>query len=143
MGAGETSKMVEKWCTVVIAGASLQFAFTAICGDFSIYNIVPCVPGEERVLAAEMAEYKSLTGEAVVLYSLPCAPEGKPASAKIDRHVESYRKFAAACREADPELKVGILIQSLLGHFVGDSVVKDRESLKSPTSSEASSRTGS
>ena len=102
-------------------------ALPVLSAGFSVYNIVPCIYGEERELAAEMAEYHRLTGEDTVLYSLPCAPEGKPATQKVDGHVASYRAFATACREADPGLKVGILIQSLLGHFVGDAVVRDRE----------------
>lgn len=102
-------------------------ASVSVAADFSVFNIVPCLPGEEAKLAAEMAEYHQRTGFDTVLYMLACAPEGKPAMAKIDGHVESYRKFATACKAADPELKVGILIQSILGHFVGDAVVKDRE----------------
>ena len=111
-----------------LAFAAACFATAvSVAADFSVFNIVPCLPGEETKLAAEMAEYHRRTGFDTVLYMLACAPEGKPATAKIDEHVESYRKFAAACKAADPELKVGILIQSILGHFVGDAVVKDRE----------------
>lgn len=96
-------------------------------GKFGIYNIVPSIRGFEERTAEEMAEYHRLTGEDTVLLSLPCQPEGKPAMAKIDRHVESYRRFAAACRRIDPGLKVGVLIQSVLGHFVDDEIVRVRE----------------
>ena len=109
-------------CAAAVAAAGV-----AVAADFTFYNIVPCIYGEEGRLADEMAEYHRRTGEGTVLYMLACAPEGKPATAKIDRHVASYRAFAAACRAADPELRVGILIQSALGHFSGDAVVKVRE----------------
>lgn len=110
-----------------LAVAAVAAGLAASAAEFTIFNIVPNVVGDEAKLAAEMAEYHRLTGEDTVLYMLPCAPEGKPATAKIDRHVKSYRAFAAACRTADPDLKVGVLVQSVLGHFAGDAVVRDRE----------------
>ena len=116
-----------KRAEVVVWGVAVSMSLWATAAEFTFFNIVPNVVGEETQLAAEMAEYHRLTGGDTVLYMLPCAPEGKPATAKIDQHVESYRAFAAACKAADPELKVGILIQSVLGHFAGNAVVRDQE----------------
>ena len=133
MKSRQHSREVLRNCRGRIERRVVLGVMLSICGlcagsaDFVVYNIAPRVVGEEELLAEEMAEYRRLTGESNVLYSLPCAPEGKPASAKIDRHIASYRAFAAACRRADPQLKVGVLIQSVLGHFVGKTVVKERE----------------
>ena len=102
-------------------------AVTAFASDFRMFNIVPPPNGDEAALAAEMAEYRARTGEDTVLCEFPCHPEGRPARAKIDRYVASYRRFAEECRKADPGLKVGVLIQSVLGHFVGDRVPGEDE----------------
>ena len=95
--------------------------------DFTFYNVVPCIPGQERALAAEMAEYRARTGNDIVLYCLSLHPQGRPASAKAAALLESYRAFRRACAEADAGLRPGVLVQSLLGHFSSVAVEKDRE----------------
>jgi len=87
-----------------------------IASAFTFYNIVPCVVGHEETQAARMAEYRAETGNDIVLYCLSVAPAIAPAEAKAKREVESWLKFAEACRRIDPGLKPGVLFQSLIGH---------------------------
>lgn len=87
-----------------------------LASAFTFYNIVPCVVGQEERQAEQMAEYRRETGNDIVLYCLSIAPAIAPAEAKADVLVESWRKFAAACRRIDPALKPGVLFQSLIGH---------------------------
>ena len=60
---------------------------------FTILNIAPFSPGSEELLARDMVEYRDRTGEDIVLYCLSLHPEGRPAIAKAEYLVESYRKL--------------------------------------------------
>ncbi len=82
---------------------------------FTMYNIVPFSPGSEDVAAKDAVEYTARTGNRIVLYSLTLHPVGKPASAKVDAAVESYRKFAKLLEGTD--VRPGILLQAILGHW--------------------------
>lgn len=91
--------------------------------DFQFYNIFPCVPGDERQSAQDMIEYQRKTGHDIALYCLTLHPEGRPASNKAALYTESYRKVKAALAGSD--VKLGILVQSILGHW--PRVDKDEE----------------
>ena len=82
---------------------------------FTMMDIVPCMRGEETVAAADAAEFAERTGNAIVLYSLTLHPVGRPASAKVDDLVASYRAFAKAL--AGTKARPGILLQAILGHW--------------------------
>ena len=82
---------------------------------FTIYNVVPFSPGRESVAAADMKDLRLRTGVDTALYSLTLHPEGKPAIEKVERYVESFRKFKAALSGSD--VKAGVLVQSILGHW--------------------------
>ena len=84
------------------------------------YNIAPFSPGKEAEVAKDMVEYAARTGNDFVLYSLSFHAEGRPALAKTDRLIASYR---ALKRElAGTNVRLGILLQSVLGHWapIGD-----------------------
>ena len=82
---------------------------------FRFYNIVPCNPGREELLARDAVELEARTGIDIALYSLTLHPEGFPASRKADFLVESYRKFSRALRRS--KVRPGVMIQSILGHW--------------------------
>ncbi|MBO7741113.1 MAG: hypothetical protein J6S21_01035, partial [Victivallales bacterium] len=91
--------------------------------DFQFYNIFPCSLGKEQLTARDMIEYRDRTGHDIALYSLSLHPEGRPASRKAEIYTESYRRLKAAL--AGSGVKLGILIQSVLGHW--PRVDKDEE----------------
>ena len=82
--------------------------------DFTIYNVMSYSPGNEEQCAADSREYMERTGCDLVLYCLSLHPEGKPAMAKAEKCVASFRKFKAAL--AGSKVRAGILVQSILGH---------------------------
>lgn len=91
--------------------------------DYLALNVVPFSPGNEVQAAADARTYAERTGDELVLYSLTLHPEGRPATNKLYRCLESYRKFAKALEGS--VAKPGILIQSVLGHW--PRVDKDEE----------------
>ena len=87
------------------------FAATAAFGaDFTLYNVVPFSPGNEKVAAADAKEYLGRTGNDLVLYSLTLHPEGRPAIDKVRRYVESFRRFKAELAGSD--VRAGILVST-------------------------------
>ena len=84
-------------------------------GRFRLYNVVPMYLDHEAEQAAKCVEMFERTGEDLALYSLTLHPEGKPAQAKVDRYVESYRAFAAALKGT--KVRPGVLVQAILGHW--------------------------
>lgn len=84
------------------------------------YNIAPFSPGKEAELAKDMVEYVERTGNDTVLYCLSFHAEGRPALAKSERLLASYRKLRMELEGS--KVKLGILLQSTLGHWpvVGD-----------------------
>ena len=90
---------------------------------FRFYNIVPCNPGREDLLAQDVIELEARTGITAALYSLTLHPEGCPAKKKVDFLVESYRKFSRALQGS--KVRPGVLLQSILGHW--PRVNKDEE----------------
>ena len=123
--------------------AALVVSTVAFATDFTLYNVVPFSPGNEKVSAADAQEYCERTGNDLVLYSLTLHPEGRPAIEKVRRYVASFRKFKeelaaigrAGCpqpavrRVEDnapyhvdahkpvPPVRAGILVQAILGHW--------------------------
>ena len=82
---------------------------------FTFLNVAAYTPGREAENAAEMAEYAERTGNTLVLYCLTLHPEGKPAWAKVEKAVESYRAFAKALEGT--KVRPGILLQAIVGHW--------------------------
>ena len=82
---------------------------------FTFLNVVAYAPGKEDVAAADMREYAARTGNDIVLYCLTLHPEGKPAFAKVEEAVASYRRFAAALKGS--AVRPGILLQAIVGHW--------------------------
>ncbi|MBO7740931.1 MAG: hypothetical protein J6S21_00090 [Victivallales bacterium] len=83
--------------------------------DFQLFNIFPCALGNEKMTAQDMMEYREKTGQDIALYSLSLHPEGRPASRKAELYAESYRKVKAELAGSD--VRLGVLIQSILGHW--------------------------
>ena len=86
--------------------------------EFRFFNIAPFSPGKENKLAEDMIEYQKQTGNDIVLYCLSFDPEGFPAREKAMRLIESYRRLKAAL--AGSEVRLGVLLQSVLGHWPRD-----------------------
>lgn len=83
--------------------------------DFLFYNIVPFAPGREKRTAQDMIDYRTRTGNDIVLYSLSLHPEGFPATEKADFLIASYRELKREL--AGSGVRLGVLIQSILGHW--------------------------
>ena len=99
-----------------IASAFLLSGAAAFAGEgYRLYNIVPMYIGHEAEQAAKCVEMYERTGVDLALYSLTLHPEGRPASAKVDRYVASYRAFAQALKGA--KVRPAILVQAILGHW--------------------------
>ena len=79
------------------------------------YNVAPYSPGRESVVAADMRDYVSRTGNRMVLYSLTLHPEGRPAMEKVEQSLASYRRLKKELEGSDVEL--GVLLQSIVGHW--------------------------
>lgn len=92
--------------------------------SFLFFNIAPYAPGKEAELAAAMVEYVQRTRNPYVLYCLSLHPEGKPAAAKVEVMLESYRALKRCL--AGTEVKLGILLQAIIGHW--PRLDKDEES---------------
>ena len=102
----------------ILAAAVLAVAAGRLSGDtaeFRLYNIVPICEGREAEQAARCIDMYERTGEDMALYSLTLHPEGRPAKAKVDRCIASYRAFAKAL-EGSP-VRPGVLVQAILGHW--------------------------
>ena len=104
-----------------LSAALAAFAALALAAnDPLFYNIAPFSSGAETELAKDMAEYCRRTGNDTVLYELSFHAEGRPAIAKSERLVASYRKLKKELEGSN--VKLGMLLQSTLGHWpvVGD-----------------------
>ena len=78
-------------------------------------NVAPYSPGEEDVVARDMIEYRTRTGNDFVLYSLTLHPEGRPATNKVAQALASYRRLR---RELEGSgVRLGVLLQAILGHW--------------------------
>lgn len=104
-----------KICRYLAAAVALAALGVRAGDEFRLYNVVPMYIGHEAEQAAKALEYVEKTGEPLVLYSLSLHPEGKPAQARADRYIESYRAFAKALEGT--KAKPGVLVQSILGHW--------------------------
>ena len=113
---------------MVIAGSMAAEDSRPASSGFTLYNVVPFSPGNEKVVAADAKEYLERTGNDLVLYSLTLHPEGRPAIDKVRRYVESFSKFKAEVggprvvaasdgTKPVPHVRAGILVQAILGHW--------------------------
>ena len=103
------------WGMKKIAFLSCAMAAFACLGEFTVYNVTAFSPGREDVAAADAIELKRRTGVDMALYSLTLHPEGRPAIAKAERYVESFRKFKAAVEGSG--VRAAVLVQAILGHW--------------------------
>ena len=96
-------------CAAVLAGTFPQNR------GYRLYNVVPLYIGHEAEQAARCVDLYERTGEDLALYSLTLHPEGRPARAKVDRYIASYRAFAKALEGT--RVRPGVLVQAILGHW--------------------------
>ena len=82
---------------------------------YTMLNIVPMRLGDEGVSASDALELYNKAGIRYPLYSLTLHPEGRPAMAKVERAVASYRRFADALKGTG--VRPGILVQAIIGHW--------------------------
>ena len=89
--------------------------------DFKFFNVIPYNLGREEQTAKDIIEFYQRTGIPRVLYSLSYHPQGGNAMVKAERLTASFRRLKEllAC---EPGIKVGVLIQSILGHVIGAEV---------------------
>ena len=100
--------------TTTLATCALA-ACAAFGRGFTVYNVTAFSPGHEDVAAADAAELKRRTGVDMALYSLTLHPEGRPAIAKAERYVESFRRFKSELEGSG--VRAGVLVQAILGHW--------------------------
>ena len=91
--------------------------------NFTFFNVLPYSPGKEKDLAADAVDYVEQTGNEVVLYCMTLHPEGFPAMTKAEKMLASYQCLKQEL--AGTKVKLGLLIQSILGHW--PRVDKDEE----------------
>ena len=96
-----------------------------LADSFTMLNIVPSMPGQEEVAAADAIEFAERTGNPYCLYCLTLHPQGKPASKTVDAGVASYRKWAKLLEGS--AVRPAILLQAIVGHWTRDFAEKDRE----------------
>ena len=132
--AKRSGTSIEKGTVVkklVLAGLASLMAAGAMADEifardkFRILNIVPCSPGREEVTVKDCVEYVERTGNQYVLASLTLHPQGYPAMKTVDTAVASYRRFAKLL-EGTP-VKLGILLQAIIGHWTKDLAEKETE----------------
>ena len=99
----------------VAAAVAFATAVGVAAESYRLYNIVPMHVGHEQEQAARSVEMYARTGEDLALYSLTLHPEGRPARAKVDRYVASYRAFAKALEGT--KVRPAVLVQAILGHW--------------------------
>jgi len=93
--------------------------------SFTMLNIIPSMPGEEAVAAADAIEFAERTGNPYCLYCLTLHPQGKPASKTVDAGVASYRKWAKLLEGS--AVRPAILLQAIVGHWTQDLAEKECE----------------
>ena len=102
------------------------FASEVVSEDsFTMFNIIPSMPGREEVAAADAMEFAKRTGNPYCLYSLTLFPQGRPASKTVDAAVASYRKWAKLLEGS--AVRPAILLQAIVGHWTQDLAEKERE----------------
>lgn len=90
---------------------------------FNMWNIVPPSIGTEDIAIKDIIEFHKRTGIDTVLYSMSLAPRQSDQYRYLDDMINSYRKIKAGL--AGYPIKIGILIQSILGHVTNPTVVVD------------------
>lgn len=116
-GAAEFDVQVEGYGKIrfTLDALGVEMRQLSKSDSFTVYNVVPFSPGREDVAAADVKDLRSRTGVDTALYSLTLHPEGKPAIEKVERYVESFRKFKEALSGSG--VKAGVLVQAILGHW--------------------------
>lgn len=80
--------------SVLLFSSAVSMAQKSVVSDehYTMLNIVPLRLDDEGVSASDALELYNKAGIRYPLYSLTLHPEGKPAMAKVERAVESYRR---------------------------------------------------
>ena len=94
-----------------------------LTNKFNMWNIVPPSIGKEDVAIKDIIEFHKRTGIDTVLYSMPLNPRNSEPYKHLEDSVASYRKIKAGL--AGHPIKIGILIQAILGHVTNPTVVVD------------------
>ena len=94
-----------------------------LTGKFNMWNIVPPSIGKEDVAIKNIIEFQKRTGIDTVLYSMPLSPRRSDQYQYLEEMVTSYRKIKAGL--AGHPVKLGVLIQAILGHVTNPTVVVD------------------
>ena len=89
--------------------------------DFKFFNVVPYNPGREEETARDLIEFYQRTGIPRILYSLSYHPQGANAMVKAERLTASFRRLRELL-SVEPGIQCGVLIQSILGHVIGEEV---------------------
>lgn len=100
---------------VLTCAVAASVSIGAIAADYTIYNVVPNAVGLEKEQAARCVDLYEKAGVDLALYCLTLHPEGVPAREKVDRYLESYRKFATALKGTN--VRAAVLVQAILGHW--------------------------
>lgn len=90
---------------------------------FNMFNIVPCRIGDEEQTIKDIIEFYQRTGIDTVLYSMALHPQDSNPYKRLESVLASYRKVKAGL--AGHPVKLGALIQAILGHVTNPTVVID------------------
>ena len=90
---------------------------------FNMWNIIPPSIGFEETTIKDIIEFHKRTGIDTVLYSMPLNPRRSDQYQYLEEMIQSYRKVKAGL--AGHPIKLGILIQAILGHVTNPTVVID------------------
>ena len=103
---------MRAWTAII---GALLAAESTFAQGFTLYNITPFSPGHEEEAAARAVDLERRTGVNLALYCLSLHPTGRPALAKVDWAIASYRRFREAL--SGTAVRPCVLVQSILGHW--------------------------
>ena len=110
-------------CAAVKENKAPEGKYDYLTNKFNMWNIVPPSIGREDVAIKDIIEFHKRTGIDTVLYSMPLNPRRPDQYNYLEESVESYRKIKAGL--AGHPIKLGVLIQAVLGHVTNPTVVID------------------
>lgn len=110
-------------CASVKEQECAEGRYDFLTNKFNMWNIIPSSIGFEETAIKDIIEFHKRTGIDTVLYSMPLNPRRSDQYQYLEEMIRSYRKVKAGL--AGHPIKLGILIQAILGHVTNPTVVID------------------
>ena len=111
------------FCAVAAPGNGMDRRYAFLTEKFNMFNIIPPSIGNEEQAVKDIIEFYQRTGIDTVLYSMTLSPRSSAPYEKIDAMTASFRKIKKGL--AGYPIKLGILVQAVLGHTSDPTVVID------------------